>query len=186
MARIKSVAMKGVSGAMKVREVKTIQEFKAFIMKGNVLDLAVGIIIGVAFGTVVNSMVNDVIMPPIGLAVGGVDFKDTFVVLKAGKSGNTSYANLKLATDDGAVTWRVGQFVNTVINFLIVAWAVFMLVKAVGKMRAKEEAKAATKKEATEKECPHCLLQVPIKASKCGHCTSEIGETTRATTPVEP
>ena len=115
--------MIGVRSVGRVREVKTIQEFKAFIMKGNVLDLAVGIIIGVAFGTVVNSMVNDVIMPPIGVALGGVDFKDSF-----------------------------------------------MLVKAVAKMRAKEEAKKEA--EPTEKECPHSLMQVPVKASKYGHCTS--------------
>ena len=175
MASVKGAALKGLGTVGKVRDVKTIQEFKAFIMKGNVIDLAVGIIIGVAFGTVINSMVNDVIMPPIGLAVGGVDFKETYVVLKAGKSGNTSYPSLDTAVKDGAVTWRFGLFVNSIINFLIVAFAVFMLVRSVGKMRAREEAK----KEAappTEKECPECLMKVPIQARKCGHCTSEIGE----------
>jgi len=171
-----AVAKKGLQTVVRFKEVKTIQEFKAFIMKGNVLDLAVGIIIGLAFGTVVNSLVNDVIMPPIGLATGGADFKDSYVVLKDAPGYQGNYTSLSEAQQLGAVTWRYGLFVNTVINFIIVAWAVFMLVKAVAKMRAKEDAK----KVETEKECPHCLMKIPIKAMKCGHCTSTLEETSPA------
>jgi large conductance mechanosensitive channel len=161
--------------ATKVKNVKLVQEFKSFIMKGNVLDMAVGIIIGLAFGTVVTSMVNDLIMPPIGIAVGNMDFKDLFVVLKEGKTPGP-YPSIVNATAAGAVTWRYGAFINTVINFLIVAFAVFMLVRMVGKMRAKEE--IIKKEEApTEKECPYCFMKIPIKAMKCGHCTSAIEET---------
>jgi large conductance mechanosensitive channel len=173
-----AIARKGMRSVVKVREVKMIQEFKSFIMKGNVLDLAVGIIIGLAFGTVVNSLVNDVIMPPIGLATGGADFKDSYVVLKDAPGYSGNYTSLSEAQKLGAVTWRYGLFINTIINFLIVAWAVFMLVKAVAKMRAKAEAKEEAKKEEapTEKECPHCLMKIPMKATKCGHCTSELEE----------
>ena len=150
------------------------KDFKAFITKGNALDMAVGIIIGVAFGLVINSMVSDVLMPPIGLATGGADFKDSYVVLKAGKWPGP-YTSLKNATDAGANTLRIGVFVNTIINFLIVAFCIFMLVRQVGKMRAREEAKKAAEPP-TEKECPHCQLKIPIKAIKCGHCTSDLTE----------
>jgi large conductance mechanosensitive channel len=166
--------IKRIGEVKKVKDVKLVKEFKAFIMKGNVLDMAVGIIIGLAFGTVVTSMVNDVIMPPIGYAIGGVDFKDSFIVLKEGKYPGP-YHSLANATASGAVTWRYGQFINTVINFLIVAFAVFMLIKGVASMRAKEEAKKEA--EPTEKECPHCMMKIPIKATKCGHCTSELEKT---------
>jgi len=164
-----SVAKKGVA---KVREVRTIQEFRAFILKGNVLDLAVGIIIGVAFGAVVASMVNDVLMPPIGVALGGVDFKEAYVVLKPGTDGNWSYPSLTEANAAGAVTWRFGSFVNAVINFLIVAFAVFMMVRTVARMRHKEEQRKEA--AAPEKECPFCRMKVPLLAVKCGHCTSEL------------
>ena len=165
-----SAAKKGVA---RVREVRTIQEFKAFIMKGNVLDLAVGIIIGVAFGGVVASMVNDVLMPPIGLGLGGVDFKEAYVVLKDGPGAEIPpFPSLANATADGAVTWRFGAFVNAIINFLIIAFVIFMIVRTVGRMRAKEEAKAEA--APTEKECPFCRMKVPLLAVKCGHCTSDL------------
>lgn len=162
---------KGKGSVEKVQKTKMVQEFKAFIMKGNVLDLAVGIIIGIAFGTVITSLVNDVIMPPIGLALGGVDFKEAYVVLKDGSPAGP-YTSLANATAAGAVTWRFGVFINTVINFLIIAFAVFMMVRTVANMRKKEEAKEA--KAPTEKECNYCKMKVPITATKCGHCTSAL------------
>jgi len=164
VGRVKKVA--------KVRDVKLVKEFRAFIMKGNVLDLAVGIIVGLAFSGVVNSMVNDVIMPPIGTALGGVDFRDAFVVLKPGSPYPGPYATLANATQNGAVTWRFGSFVNTVINFLIVAFAVFMMIRVVARMRAKDDAKQEA--APTERDCPRCLMKVPVQATRCGHCTSEI------------
>jgi large conductance mechanosensitive channel len=145
------------------------KEFKGFIMKGNVMDMAVGIIIGIAFGAVITSMVNDVLMPPIGLALGGADFKESFVVLKEG-SPHGPYPSLANATAAGATTLRYGAFINTIINFIIIAFCIFMIVKVITNMRKKEEAEKA----ATEKDCPHCQMKVPIKATKCGHCTSEI------------
>jgi large conductance mechanosensitive channel len=169
-----SAAGKGVAAIGKARKVRTVEEFRAFIMKGNVVDLAVGIIIGVAFSGVVTSLVNDVMMPPIGLGLGGVDFRESYVVLKDGPGNVTPpYDSLAAANADGAVTWRFGSFVNAVINFVIVAFSVFVMVKVIGRMRAKEEAKAEA--APTEKECPYCLMKVPIKAVKCGHCTSDIG-----------
>lgn len=152
----------------KVRDVKLVAEFKAFVMKGNVLDLAVGIIIGVAFGTVITSLVNDVIMPPVGLALGGVDFKDAYVLLREGTVPGP-YASTEAATAAGAVTLRYGLFINAVINFLIVAAAIFLIVKAVGKMRAKEQAAAPT-----EEPCPHCKMKIPLGAAKCGHCATPL------------
>ena len=149
-----------------------LDEFKKFIMRGNVLDLAVGIIIGLAFSGVINSLVTDVIMPPVGLAIGGADFSESYLVLKAGVDGNTSYPSLAAAKAAGAVTWRIGLFVNTVINFVIVGFVIFMIVRMAAKaQRKKEEAP----KEPTEKDCPRCIMKVPIKATRCGHCTSEIG-----------
>jgi large conductance mechanosensitive channel len=147
-----------------------VDEFKAFIMKGNVLDLAVAVIIGLAFGGVINSMVNDVIMPPIGVALGGADFKDLYVVLKDGPGpAAPPYASLANATADGASTWRIGLFINAVINFAIIAFVIFWIVKLANKAKRKQEAA-----EPTEKDCPQCLMKVPIKATRCGHCTSDI------------
>lgn len=150
----------------KVRDVKVLAEFKAFVMRGSMLELAVGIIIGIAFGAVIMSLVNDVIMPPVGLAVGGADFKDSYALLREGTPPGP-YASLEAATTAGAVTLRWGLFINTVINFLIVAAAIFLIVKAVAKMRAKEEAAVPT-----EEPCPHCRMKIPLGAAKCGHCTS--------------
>jgi large conductance mechanosensitive channel len=146
-----------------------LKEFKEFAMRGNVLDLAVGIIIGGAFGTIVKSLVDDVIMPPIGLALGNVDFADLFLMLKAGAKATPPYATLAEAKAAGAVTINYGVFVNAVITFLIVAFAVFLLVRAANRLRP-QEAPAAP----TTKECPYCRLAIPIGATRCPQCTSEL------------
>jgi len=145
-----------------------IAEFKAFISKGNVLDMAVGIIIGIAFGAVISSAVNDMIMPPVGLGLGGVDFKEQYILLKDGTEG-PPYASLDNATKDGAVTLRYGNFCNTVINFLIISFIVFLIVKIVATMKKKEEAKPPT-----TRACPHCDSQISRKATRCPNCTSEV------------
>ncbi len=147
-----------------------LKEFKEFAMRGNVVDMAVGIIIGGAFGTIVKSLVSDVLMPPIGLLLGGVDFANLFAVLKQGATAGP-YAALVDAQKAGAVTVNYGLFINSVISFLIVAFAVFQLIRIMNSMKRKEEAPPA---EPTEKECPHCFTSIPIKASRCPHCTSEI------------
>ena len=147
-----------------------LKEFREFAMRGNVVDMAVGIIIGGAFGTIVKSLVADVIMPPIGLLLGGVDFADLFVVLKEGTTAGP-YAALAQAKEAGAVTINYGLFINGVISFLIVAFAVFLLVKSINKMKRKEEAAPA---EPTTKECPKCFSAIPIKATRCPNCTSDI------------
>lgn len=144
-----------------------LKEFKEFIMRGNVIDMAVGIIIGAAFGTIIKSLVDDVIMPPIGLLLGNIDFSNLFAVLKAGKILGP-YETLALAKAAGAVTINYGFFINTIITFLIVAFSVFMLIKNVNKL--KKEAPA----DATTKECPYCISVIPIQAKRCPHCTSEI------------
>jgi large conductance mechanosensitive channel len=144
-------------------------DFKAFIMRGNVLDLAVGVIIGAAFGTVVKSVVDDVIMPPIGLAIGGVDFSNLFVVLKEGASAAAPYASLAEAKAAGAVTLNYGAFINTVITFLIVALAVFMMIRIVSKLQ-KQPAPPAP----DTKSCPQCATSIPIAAKRCPNCTSQL------------
>lgn len=146
------------------------KEFREFAMKGNMIDMAVGIIIGAAFGAIITSLVSDVIMPPIGLLLGGVDFSGLFMVLKEGKVA-APYASLAEAKTAGAVTLNYGVFINTIISFLIVAFAVFMVVKNVNRLKKEEQAPPAVP---TTKECPFCLSVVPIKAVKCGHCTSEL------------
>jgi large conductance mechanosensitive channel len=147
-----------------------LQEFKKFAMRGNVVDMAVGIIIGGAFGTIVKSLVADVIMPPIGLILGGVDFSDLFITLKEGTVAGP-YGTLAAAQEAGAVTISYGLFANAVISFLIVAFAVFLLIKAINKLQAEEEEAPS---EPTEKECPFCCSNIPIKATRCGNCTSEL------------
>ena len=146
------------------------KEFKEFAMRGNVVDMAVGIILGAAFGTIVKSLVSDVIMPPIGLLLGGVDFSDLFVVLKQGAEAG-HFATLAEAQKAGAVTINYGTFINTVISFLIVALSVFLLVKGLNSLKRKKEAPAV---EPTAKECPHCFSTIPIKATRCGFCTSDL------------
>ena len=146
-----------------------LKEFKDFAMRGNVLDLGVGIIIGGAFGTIVKSLVDDVIMPPVGLALGNVDFADLFLLLKAGSKAAPPYATLAEAQAAGAVTINYGLFVNAVITFLIVAFAVFMLVRAANRLRP-QEAPAAP----TTRECPYCRMAIPTGATRCPQCTSEL------------
>jgi len=145
-----------------------LEEFKKFILRGNVLDMAVGIIIGAAFGTIINSLVADVIMPPIGLLLGGVDFSNLFIVLKDGAKAAAPYASLAAAKDAGAVTMNIGVFINTIISFLIVALAIFMLIRSVNKLYKKKE------EAPTTKDCPYCLMSIPAKATRCGHCTAEL------------
>ncbi len=146
------------------------KEFREFVLRGNVLDMAVGIIIGAAFGTIVKSLVDDIIMPPIGLLLGGVDFASLFILLRAG-SPAPPYASLADARSAGAVTINYGVFINSVISFLIVALVVYLLIRYFNRMRREEEAPPA---EPTTKECPHCLSTVPIKAIRCAYCTSQL------------
>ena len=146
-----------------------LKEFREFAMRGNVVDMAVGIIIGGAFGTIVKSLVDDVLMPPIGLALGGVDFSNFFVVLKDGNPAGP-YAALAAAREAGAVAVRYGLFVNSVISFLIVAFALFMVIRGMNKLR---KAEAAPPPPAT-KECQFCCGTVPLKATRCPSCTSQL------------
>ena len=144
------------------------KEFKEFIMRGNVLDLAVGIVIGVAFGAVVTSLVNDIIMPPIGLLLGKINFPDLFINLTPEKAATS----LKVAKDLGAATINYGQFINTLVNFLIVALVIFLVVKAVNKM--KRPAPAAAPAAPITKKCSYCCTDIPIQATRCPNCTSEL------------
>ena len=146
-----------------------LKEFKAFAMRGNVLDLAVGIIIGGAFGTIVKSLVDDIIMPPVGLALGNVDFSDLFVVLRDGTKAASPYATLADAQAAGAVTMNVGLFVNSIITFLIIAFAVFLLVRAANRMKPADAAAAPS-----TKDCPYCRMAIPLGATRCPQCTSEL------------
>ncbi|MEO0231806.1 MAG: large-conductance mechanosensitive channel protein MscL [candidate division WOR-3 bacterium] len=148
-----------------------IKEFKEFAIKGNVVDMAVGIIIGAAFGSIVNSLVNDVLMPPLGLLLGNVDFSNIFIVLKAGKAP-PPYASLAEAKTVGAVTLNIGVFINTIINFLIIAFALFILIKNINRLKREETVKPAP----STKECPFCFSIIPIKAVKCPHCTADLKE----------
>ena len=147
-----------------------LKEFKEFAMRGNVVDMSVGIIIGVAFGAIIKSLVADVLMPAIGLLVGNADFSDLFVVLKAGKVAGP-YAALADAKAAGAVTINYGVFMNTIISFVIIAFAVFLVIRNINKLKRQEEAPPA---EPTTKECPFCVSTIPIKAIRCAHCTVEL------------
>lgn len=147
-----------------------LKEFKKFAMRGNVVDLAVGVIIGGAFGTIVKSLVDDIIMPPIGLLLGNVDFANLFLVLKDGETA-APYATLADAQAAGAVTLNYGVFINAIVSFLIVAFAVFLLIRGINRMQAQEEAAPA---EPTTKNCPFCATEIPIQATRCPHCTSQI------------
>ncbi|MCB8889381.1 large-conductance mechanosensitive channel protein MscL [Vreelandella malpeensis] len=154
---------------------KFIKEFREFAVKGNVIDMAVGIIIGGAFTLIVQSMVKDVMNPVIGLLVGGIDFSNFFIVLREGAVAGP-YLTLGAAQAAGAVTLNIGLFLNAVISFTIVAFVVFMLVRSINRLKREE---VVAPKSPVEKPCPHCLMAVPIKATRCGHCTSVIE-------PVEP
>jgi large conductance mechanosensitive channel len=144
------------------------KEFKEFAVKGNAIDLAVGVIIGAAFSGVINSVVKDIIMPPIGLLTGGLDFSNQFIVLRAAKNGVTDFHTPADAAKAGAITWNYGNFITLVINFLIVACAVFLLVRVINKLRAPPEAEPASK------ECPACAMKIPINAKRCPHCTTQL------------
>ena len=147
-----------------------IKEFKTFAMRGNVVDMAVGIILGGAFSTIVKSFVADVLMPPLGLLLGGTDFSNLFLVLQAGETAGP-YATLADAQAAGAVTLNVGLFVNNVVSFLILAFAVFLLVRGLNRMRHQEE---AAPPKPTEKACPYCCSRIALDATRCAHCTSEL------------
>ena len=146
------------------------KEFREFAVKGNVVDMAVGIIIGAAFGTIVKSLVDDLIMPPIGLLMGKVDFVNLFILLKDGKTPGP-YLSLADAKAAAAVTLNYGMFINTIVSFLIVAFSVFLVVRYINRLRRGQETLPSVP---TTKECPYCFAVIPIKAVKCGHCTSEI------------
>jgi large conductance mechanosensitive channel len=145
-----------------------LKEFKEFAMKGNVMDMAVGIIIGVAFGLIIASLVNDILMPPIGLLLGNVDFSNIFAVLKEGKVPGP-YPSVAAAKAAGAVTMNFGLFINTIINFIIVAFAIFLLIRNINRLKRPAPAAAAT-----TKDCSFCYTAIPIKAVRCPNCTSEL------------
>ena len=142
---------------------KLAQEFRAFIARGNVIDLAVGVIIGAAFGKIVSSLVKDVVMPPIGMLLGGIDFSEFYINLSS-----QQYPSLAAAQQAGAATINLGVFLNTLIEFLIVALAVFGLVRVINELHRAKPA------DPTTKDCPYCLSAIPIQAVKCAHCTSDL------------
>lgn len=146
------------------------KEFKEFILKGNVMDMAVGIVIGAAFGTIVKSLVSDVLMPPIGLLLGGVDFSNLFAIVKEGSPAGP-YASLADAQAAGAVSINYGMFINTIVSFLIIAAAIFLVVKSINRLRREEEAPPA---EPTTKQCEFCDTEIPIKATRCPNCTAQL------------
>ena len=148
-----------------------IKEFKEFVMRGNVVDMAVGIIIGAAFGLIIKSLVADILMPPIGILLGGVDFSNLFIVIKEGATSGP-FETLAAAKEAGAVVISYGVFFNTVISFIIVAFAIFMLIRSLNKMKRKEEEAPAA--EPTTKECTYCFSTIAIKATKCPQCTSSL------------
>ena len=147
-----------------------LKEFKEFAMRGNVVDMAVGIVIGAAFGTIVKSLVADVIMPPIGLILGNVDFSNLFITIKEGAIPGP-FSTLADAQKAGAVTINYGAFINTIVSFIIVAFALFMVIKGMNKLKREQETPPT---EPTTKECSHCFTTIPIKATRCPHCTSEL------------
>ena len=149
-----------------------IKDFKEFVIRGNVVDMAIGIVIGAAFGGIVKSFVDDVLMPPIGLLLGNVDFANLFITLKEGAKAAGPYASLAAAKTAGAVTLNLGTFINTIISFIIIAFAVFLVIKGINRMKREQPAPAA---EPTTRECPFCLSEIPLKATRCPHCTSELG-----------
>ena len=145
------------------------KDFKAFVMRGSVVDLAVGVIIGAAFGSIVKSLVDDIIMPPVGLATGGIDFANLFVVLKEGAKAAAPYASLADAKAAGAVTLNYGQFVNQTVTFLIIAACIFLIVRMVARMQGPPPVAAAT-----TTACPFCATQIPVPAKRCPNCTSQL------------
>ena len=150
------------------------EDFKKFAIKGNAVDLAIGVIIGAAFGAIVNSLVKDVVMPPISLLSGGLDFSNKFLVLRAAKDGSTAFNTPADAAKAGAITWNYGNFISLIINFLIVAFAIFLMVRAFNRMK-----KPKPNAPAVVKDCPACTMSIPIKATRCPHCTSELSGVAR-------
>jgi len=146
------------------------KDFKEFAMKGNMIDMAVGIVIGAAFGTIITSLVTDIIMPPIGLLLGNVDFANLFLLLKEGKVPGP-YGSVVAAKAAGAVTLNIGIFINTIISFLIIAFSVFIVVRNINNLKRQEEAPPTVP---TTKDCPYCLSVIPIKATRCAHCTADL------------
>ena len=148
-----------------------LKEFREFAMKGSVVDLAIGVVIGAAFGKIVDSLVKDILMPPIGLVTGGLDFSNKFLVLKAGADGMTNFATPVDAVAHKAITWNYGNFITLVINFAIVAVCIFLVVKAVNKMK-----RPSPNAQPVSKDCPACAMTIPIKATRCPHCTTELSQ----------
>ena len=148
-----------------------LKDFRDFAVKGNVVDMAVGVIIGAAFGAIVSSLVADIIMPPIGVLLGSVDFANMFAVLKEGAKSPAPYATLELAKEAGAVTLNYGKFINSIVSFVIVAFSVFLLMRTLMKLKKNEPAPAAAP---NTKECPHCCSQIPLNAKRCPQCTSTL------------
>jgi large conductance mechanosensitive channel len=146
------------------------KEFKEFAMRGNVVDMAVGVVMGAAFGAIVTSLVNDLLMPVLGLILGGADFTNLFIVLREG-SVTGPYETLSLAQEAGAVTLNYGLFINAVISFLIIAFAIFLLIRGINRLQRQEEVPPA---EPTTKECTYCFSEIPIQAIRCPNCTSEL------------
>ncbi len=149
-----------------------LKEFKEFALKGNAVDMAVGVIIGAAFGLIITSLVKDIIMPPISLLFGGLDFSNKFVVLREAPGGGV-FATAADAAKAGAITWNYGNFVTLIVNFLVVAFCIFLLLRALNKMKRPTLGASAP----VSKECPFCAMTIPIKATRCPHCTSEMAGT---------
>jgi large conductance mechanosensitive channel len=152
------------------------KEFKEFAIKGNAVDLAVGVIIGAAFSSIINSLVKDVVMPPISLLTGGLDFSNKFVILRAAKDGSAAFNTPADALKAGAVTWNYGNFITLVINFLIVAFCIFLVIRGINKMKRPTHAQPVTK------DCPACAMTIPIKAKRCPHCTTELSDSAASAT----
>ncbi|WP_152396403.1 large conductance mechanosensitive channel protein MscL [Paenibacillus guangzhouensis] len=155
---------------------KIMKEFREFAVRGNVIDLAVGVIIGGAFGKIVTSVVNDVVMPPIGRLLGAVDFKDLYIPLADGTNGRT----LAQVKAENIPVIAYGQFINVIIEFLIIAFCVFMLVKGINMLK-REQKKEEVAAEPTTKDCPYCYSSIPVQATRCGHCTSQLTKTEPST-----
>lgn len=153
---------------------RNLEEFKTFAVRGNVIDMAVGIIIGAAFGKIVDSMVKDIIMPPLGWAMGKVDFTNLYLTLPDYNGQITHYPSLEAAKAAGAVTINYGVFINTLISFILVAFAVFLLIKGINKLKATKKEECEKIEEATTKACPRCFSTIDIKATKCPCCTADI------------
>ena len=151
-----------------------IKEFQKFIMRGNILDMSIGIIIGAAFNSIVNSFVQDILMPPIGLILSGIDFSNMFIVIKKGADNIGNYSSIEAAKNAGAVVIGIGVFINTIITFIITAFSIFIIIKMFNKMQEKIIKKEKEDKDANEKICPYCCSSINIKAGKCPNCTSDL------------